>query len=65
VKAKAAVEARAARILALKQAKEDKVEAALALKREAAQAKQAAKDPIPISMHMHIETFYYSKNTRW
>ena len=65
VKAKAAVEARAARILALKQAKEDKVEAALALKREAAEAKQAAKDPILISMHMHIGTFYYSKNTRW
>ena len=65
VKAKAAVEAKAARILALKQAKEDKVEAALALKREAAEAKQAAKDPILISMHMHIGTFYYSKNTRW
>ena len=61
-KTKAAIEAKAARIRALKQAKEDKVEAALALKREAAEAKQAAKDPILISMHMHIGTFYYSKH---
>jgi DNA-directed RNA polymerase subunit RPC12/RpoP len=61
-KTKAAIESKAARVRALKQAKEDKAEAALALKREAAEAKQAAKDPILISMHMHIGTFYYSKH---
>jgi hypothetical protein len=45
-KAKATIAAKAARVLAVKQAKEDKL-------REAAAIKQAAKDPILISMHMH------------